>query len=83
MRLLHYLAAACAGIGGPDERLGSGVVAFIEVVPGTDVDTAALIDHCRANLARYKVPDTVTIVERFERTPMGKIRKTVLRAAGN
>ena len=45
----------------------------------TDVDEASLLEHCRANLARYKVPETITFVSGFDRTPMGKIRKTVLR----
>lgn len=80
-RVIHDVAgvAACAVVGVPDERLGERVVAFVEPVAGASVDVAALLEHCRANLARYKVPDTVTVVERFDRTPMGKIRKTVLR----
>jgi non-ribosomal peptide synthetase component E (peptide arylation enzyme) len=31
--------------------------------------------HCRAKLARYKVPDRILLVESFPLTPMGKIRK--------
>jgi len=80
-RVLHDDArvAACAVIGQPDERLGERVVAFVEPMPGATVTEAELVEHCRANLARYKVPDRVTFVDGFERTPMGKIRKTVLR----
>ncbi len=81
-RVLHDVpeVAACAVIGEPDERLGERVVAFVERrASETDVDEASLLEHCRANLARYKVPETITFVSGFERTPMGKIRKTVLR----
>lgn len=80
-RVLHDdpRVAACAVIGRPDERLGERVVAFVELAAGAAVDPAALLDHCRANLAGYKVPDSITFVDGFDRTPMGKIRKTVLR----
>ncbi len=84
-RVLHDdpRVAACAVIGHPDERLGEGVVAFVERMPGAAVTEDELIAHCRANLARYKVPDSVTFVEHFDRTPMGKIRKTALRSASS
>lgn len=80
-RVLHDdpRVAACAVIGQPDERLGERVVAFVELREGATAAADALVEHCRANLARYKVPDSITFVAGFERTPMGKIRKTVLR----
>ena len=81
-RVLHDApgVSACAVIGEPDERLGERVVAFVELEPKARiVDEASLLEHCRVNLARYKVPETVTFVSGFDRTPMGKIRKTVLR----
>ena len=43
--------------------------------PATDTIEDELRDHCRANLARYKVPDRILLVEAFPLTPMGKIRK--------
>ena len=58
---------------------GEKVVAFVERAPGVDVVVEALLAHCSANLARYKVPDSITFVAAFDRTPMGKIRKTSLR----
>lgn len=80
-RVLHDAdgVSACAVVGRPDERLGEGVVAFVELSPGATGDADALREHCREHVARYKVPDTVIFVDGFERTPMGKIRKTVLR----
>ncbi len=80
-RVLHDddRVAACAVIGRADERLGERVVAFVQLIPDAVADEAELLAHCRANLAAYKVPDSVTFVDTFERTPMGKIRKTALR----
>jgi acyl-CoA synthetase (AMP-forming)/AMP-acid ligase II len=80
-RVLHDDAnvAACAVIGQPDERLGERVIAFVQLAAGATPDVDALLERCRANLARYKVPDSITFVDGFDRTPMGKIRKSVLR----
>ncbi len=81
-RVLHEdpAVAACAVIGVPDDRLGERVVAFVEVMEDSAVSEADLLELCGRHLARYKVPDSVTFVDGFERTPMGKIKKTALRA---
>lgn len=80
-RIIHDepAVAACAVIGVPDERLGERVVAFVQPAEGAMVDTEALLARCATNLARYKVPERIELVDDFDRTPMGKIRKTVLR----
>jgi acyl-CoA synthetase (AMP-forming)/AMP-acid ligase II len=82
-RALHDLRAieACAVVGVPDDRLGERVVAFVQLRQDSDVSAEAIQDHCRSLLARYKVPDTIRFVSGFDRTPMGKIRKTALRAS--
>jgi acyl-CoA synthetase (AMP-forming)/AMP-acid ligase II len=40
-----------------------------------------LLDHCRAQLARFKVPKAVTFIEALPRNPSGKVLKRELRAA--
>ncbi len=45
--------------------------------PGATVTEAELIEHCRANLARFKVPKRVVFVDAdgLPTTPTGKIQK--------
>ena len=69
---------ACAVVGVPDARLGERVMGAVQLARGfeaTDATEDELRQHCRANLARYKVPDRILLVEGFPLTPMGKIRK--------
>jgi long-chain acyl-CoA synthetase len=80
-RVLHEdpRIAACAVVGRPDERLGERVVAFVQLARGVDATAEEIRDHCAEHLARYKVPEEIRFVDAFDRTPMGKIRKTALR----
>jgi acyl-CoA synthetase (AMP-forming)/AMP-acid ligase II len=68
-------------VGRPDERLGERVVAFVQLAEGATATEAELRAHCEKELARYKVPEEWRFIDEFDRTPMGKIRKTVLREA--
>lgn len=72
--------AGCAVVGVPDERWGEVGKAVIEVAEGHSIDVAAVLDHCRAHLARYKVPQQVEIIDALPRNATGKIQKHVLRA---
>ncbi len=59
-------------IGVPDELLGQRVAALVQPREGHDVDLAALDAHLRTQIAGYKVPRSVWIVEEIGRTPAGK-----------
>jgi 3-oxocholest-4-en-26-oate---CoA ligase len=59
-------------IGVPDERLGQRVAALVQPREGHDVDLAALDAHLRTQIAGYKVPRLVWIVDVIGRTPAGK-----------
>ncbi|MFL0796957.1 MAG: long-chain fatty acid--CoA ligase [Cellvibrionaceae bacterium] len=67
-----------AVVGVPDEKWGEVGCAFIRLDDGADLDEKALITYCKENLAGYKVPKHVRVVEDFPRTAAGKIRKVEL-----
>jgi fatty-acyl-CoA synthase len=66
-------------VGIPDEKYGEIVGAF--VIPEKDVDLAEedVRDYSLQQIARYKVPKHVFIVEEFPLTTSGKIQKFKLR----
>ena len=72
--------AEVAVIGVPDERWGEAVHAVVVPRAGREIAPDAVIAHCRALIANYKVPKSVEI--RGESLPLsgaGKVLKTVLR----
>jgi long-chain acyl-CoA synthetase len=71
--------AGCAVFGLPDDRLGERVVAVVEPSPGAHIDADELREHCLAQLAKYKVPESFTVVDVIPRNAMGKVQRAVLR----
>jgi acyl-CoA synthetase (AMP-forming)/AMP-acid ligase II len=71
--------ARSAVVGAPDERLGERVVAFVQLVPGAVASPEDLKRFCASELARYKVPDEVRIVDELEVSTTGKVVKAPLR----
>ncbi len=59
-------------IGVPDDRLGQRVAAVVQPREGRVVDLAALEAHLRGQVAGYKVPRSVWLVDSIGRTPSGK-----------
>jgi len=80
--------ASCAIIGTADEkRPGNDIVnLYIQLEPDyTGRDEAAIKEtitaFCRANMAPYKVPKQIYIIDEIPLTPVGKIDKKALRRA--
>lgn len=76
----HDGVAEVAVIGIPDERWGQVPKAFVVGAGPATPDADALIEHCRANLARFKVPRYYEFVDSLPRNASGKVLKGVLRA---
>jgi fatty-acyl-CoA synthase len=62
----------------PDPKWGEVPCAFVELKPGASLEPEELIVHCRALLARFKVPKRV-VFGPVPKTSTGKIQKFVLR----
>ncbi|WP_292586115.1 hypothetical protein [Mesorhizobium sp.] len=64
-------------IGVVDARWGEVGRAFVVLRPGRALDSEALISHCAAHIARYKVPKEFRLMEALPRT--ASVQKHVLR----
>ena len=68
-------------VGVPDEKYGEEIMAWIRMRPGAEPLTAdSLRAYCAGQLAHYKVPRYVHIVDEFPMTVTGKVRKVEMRA---
>lgn len=68
-----------AVIGAPHDRLGEVPVAQVVLIPGSHASEAELLEHCRAGLAKIKVPERIYIVDDLPRNPVGKVDKPKMR----
>lgn len=75
----HGAVLEVAVVGRPDERWGEVPIAFVVRRPGATVSADELLEHCRTQLARYKVPKDVTFLDALPRNPSGKVLKRELR----
>jgi fatty-acyl-CoA synthase len=66
-------------IGIPDGVMGEVSAAFIIPRPGAAIDPQDIVDFCAREIANFKVPRYVEIVEEFPMTQSGKIQKFRLR----
>jgi O-succinylbenzoic acid--CoA ligase len=65
----------------PDDEWGEAVVALVRLRDGADATPVDLLDHCRAHLARFKVPKDIMLVdEPLPRTASGKLLRQELSA---
>lgn len=77
---LHADVAQAAAVGWPDSYRGELIRAFVVLRPDASADEAALLAHCQANLARYKVPAVIEILDALPCTSANKVDKKALRA---
>ncbi len=76
----HAAVGRVAVIGIPDRRLGEVGMAFVVPAPGAALEPAELIEWAREEMANYKVPRVVEIVEDLPVNAAGKVEKDRLRA---
>ena len=71
--------AEVAVIGAEHDVLGEVPVAYVAASPGCVLDGTALLEHCRAHLAIYKLPAAIHILPELPKGPTGKILRRALR----
>jgi len=69
---------AAAVVAQPDAKWGETPCAFVELKPGAAATESEIVEHCRAQLARFKVP-RVVVFGPLPKTSTGKIQKFMLR----
>ncbi len=68
-------------VGVPDAKYGEELCAWLRLRPGAEpITPESLREFCSGNLAHYKIPRYVKLVEDFPMTVTGKVRKVVMRA---
>lgn len=72
----HASVAGALVIGEADERTGERVVAYVVPQDGAAVDEAELQEHVRDELARYKVPKSIWVVDHLPVNVIGKRIRT-------
>ena len=70
-------AVACFGV--PDPALGEVLCAWVQLRPGMQASEDEIQAFCRNQIAYYKVPRYVRIVDAFPMTVTGKVQKFVMR----
>jgi acyl-CoA synthetase (AMP-forming)/AMP-acid ligase II len=77
----HSGVSQAAVIGVPDTRMGEVGCAFVVPRPGTDAETLAaeLLAWSRDQMANYKVPRHIVVIDILPTNASGKVLKTELR----
>ena len=74
----HPKILEAAVVAKPDEKWGEVPCAFVTLREGQECDAEEVVNFCRDNMARFKIPKAV-VFGQLPKTSTGKIQKFVLR----
>jgi len=66
-------------IGVPDPKFGEEVCAWIKLHHGQSLTAEEVREYCRGQIAHFKIPRYVKLVDEFPMTVTGKVQKYVMR----
>ncbi|MCI2421803.1 AMP-binding protein [Saccharopolyspora sp. K220] len=75
----HPAVREVAVVGVPDSYRGETVKAYVSLSTGASATTDELVAHCKRQLAAYKYPRSIEILEELPKTATGKILRRQLR----
>lgn len=81
--MAHPAIEQVAVVGVPDERMGEIGKAFVVLRTGAAATAEEIYQWSRANMANYKAPRLVEIVEALPVNPAGKVQKFMLLEGAN
>ncbi|MEE3063200.1 MAG: acyl-CoA ligase FadD12 [Actinomycetota bacterium] len=76
----HPDVTEAAVIGVDDEQYGQRLAAFVVLSPGSAATPETLKQHVRDNLANYKVPREISVLDELPRGSTGKIQRAELQS---
>jgi acyl-CoA synthetase (AMP-forming)/AMP-acid ligase II len=76
----HPQVEEAAAVGVEDEQFGQRFVVFVVARAGSSLSSEEMLAFAKENLARFKVPREVRIVDDLPRNALGKILRKQLRA---
>jgi acyl-CoA synthetase (AMP-forming)/AMP-acid ligase II len=74
----HPAVLEAAVIGVPDDAFGQRLLGYVVLRPGARTDTTHLRTHVRDQLANYKVPRDIVVLDELPRNASGKVVKSQL-----
>ncbi len=75
----HPKVANAGAIGVPGAFAGERIRVYVQLHPGQTATEAELLDHWRARLAPFKIPDEVRFVEALPLSPVRRVQRWLLR----
>jgi long-chain acyl-CoA synthetase len=75
----HPAVFEAAVIRVPDEKWGEAVKGIVALKPGADATAVEIIQHCRGQIAAYKVPKSIDFISLLPKSGAGKVLKRDLR----